>query len=229
MWWKVRSTLSRSDAKVISSASTVTVPDSIFDRSRMSLISVSRSVPAEWMFLAKSICLAVRLPPAFSASCWPRIRIELSGVRSSCDMFARNSDLYFEVSASSAAFSSSARRACSTSLFLRSTSAFCSASCLAFDASSSLVCCSSICRVCSSVGQLLRLLQQVLGPHRRLDRVEHDADRLRELLEERQVGGGERPQRRQLDDRLGLALEQHRQHDDALRAAPRRGSSGSRV
>ena len=50
MWWNVRSTLSRSDANVISSASTVTVPDSIFDRSRMSLISVSRSVPAEWMF-----------------------------------------------------------------------------------------------------------------------------------------------------------------------------------
>ena len=59
-----------------------------------------------------------------------RIRIELSGVRSSCDMLARNSDLYFEVSASSAAFSSSARRACSTSRFLRSTSAFCSASSL---------------------------------------------------------------------------------------------------
>ena len=32
----------------------------------------------------------------------------LSGVRSSCDMLARNSDLYLEVSASSAAFSSSA-------------------------------------------------------------------------------------------------------------------------
>ena len=41
-------------------------------------------------------------------------------------------------------------------------------------------------------GQLLRLLQQALGAHRRLDRVEHDADRLRELLEEREVGGGER-------------------------------------
>ena len=60
------------------------------------------------------------------------MRIELSGVRSSCDMLARNSDLYFEVSASSSAFSSSARRACSTSVFLRSTSAFCSASSLAF-------------------------------------------------------------------------------------------------
>ena len=158
----------------------------------MSLISVSRSVPAEWMLRAKSTCLVVRLPPAFSASCWPRIRIELSGVRSSCDMLARNSDLYFEVSASSAAFSSSARRACSTSLFLRSTSTFCSASCLAFDASSSLVCCSSRLPRLQLDGELLRLLQQVLGPHRRFDGVEHDADRLRELLEEGEVRRGER-------------------------------------
>ena len=55
-WWNVRSTLSRRAAKVISSASTVTVPDSIFDRSRMSLIRVSRSVPAEWMVRANSTC-----------------------------------------------------------------------------------------------------------------------------------------------------------------------------
>ena len=75
----------------------------------------------------------------------------LSGVRNSCDMLARNSDLYFEVSASSLAFSSSARRACSISWFLRSTSTFCSASCCAFCASCSLVCCNSFCCVCSSV------------------------------------------------------------------------------
>ena len=48
----------------------------------------------------------------------------LSGVRNSCDMFARNSDLYFEVSANCLAFSSRAWRACSTSRFLRSTSTF---------------------------------------------------------------------------------------------------------
>ena len=40
-----------------------------------------------------------------------RISSELSGVRSSCDMFARNSLLYFEVSASWRAFSSSCRLA----------------------------------------------------------------------------------------------------------------------
>ena len=66
-------------------------------------------------------------------------------------------------------------------------------------------------------GELLRLLQQVLGAHRRLDRVEHDADRLGQLIEEREVGVGERAQRRELDHRLRLALEQHRQHDDARR------------
>ena len=36
-------------------------------------------------------------------------------------------------------------------------------------------------------GQLLRLLEQAFGAHRRLDRVEHDADALGQLLEERQV------------------------------------------
>ena len=36
----------------------------------------------------------------------------------------------------------------------------------------------------------LRLLEQLLGAHVRLDRVQHDADRLRELLEERQLRPG---------------------------------------
>ena len=64
-------------------------------------------------------------------------------------------------------------------------------------------------------GQLLRLLEQALGAHRRLDRVEHDADALRELLEEDEVGRGEGLERGQLDDGLGVALEEQRQHDDA--------------
>ena len=91
------------------------------------------------------------MPSGLSVSCWPSTRMLLSGVRSSCDMLARNSDLYFEVRASSLAFSSRARRACSISWFLRSTSTFCSASCCAFCASCSLVCCNSFCWVCSSV------------------------------------------------------------------------------
>ena len=114
----------------------------------------------------------------------PEIRIEFSGVRSSCDMLARNSDLYFDVSASSAAFSSSARRACSTSLFLRSTSTFCSASCCAQSARLFVGLLQLGLPRLQLGRQLLRLLQQVLGPHRRFNRVEDDADRLGQLFEE---------------------------------------------
>ena len=45
-WRNGRATMSSRLAKKTSSASTETVPDSIFDRSRMSLIRFSRSVPA---------------------------------------------------------------------------------------------------------------------------------------------------------------------------------------
>ena len=50
---------------------------------------------------------------------------EFNGVRSSCDIFARNSDLYFDVSCSCSAFSSRDLLASSTSLFFPSTSSFC--------------------------------------------------------------------------------------------------------
>ena len=129
----------------------------------------------------------------------------LSGVRSSCDMLARNSDLYFDVSASCLAFSSSAWRACSTSWFLRSTSCvLLRRAGAAFSCSSSLVCCSSSCRLCSSLGERLRLLEQVLRPHVGLDRVEHDADRLGQLIEERLVRRVEALERRQLEHALDL-------------------------
>ncbi len=59
----------------------------------MSLISWSRSEPAPWIVSANSTCFGERLPSALSASNLARISSELSGVRSSCDMFARNSDL----------------------------------------------------------------------------------------------------------------------------------------
>ena len=92
-----------------------------------------------------------------------------SGVRSSCDMLARNSDLYFEVSASSVAFSSTARRACSISWFLR----------LDLDVAVGellrlllelLVGLLQLALLRLQLGrELLRLLQQTLGLHRRLD------------------------------------------------------------
>ena len=66
-------------------------------------------------------------------------------------------------------------------------------------------------------GQLLRLLQQAFGLHGGFDAVEHDADAGGQLFEERQVRGGEGAQRGQLDHRLDLILEEHRQHDDVAR------------
>ena len=65
-WRNGRATMSSRLAKNISSASTVTVPDSILERSRMSLMRLSRSVPAPWMVRANSTCLAVRLPSGLS-------------------------------------------------------------------------------------------------------------------------------------------------------------------
>jgi len=59
--------------------------------------------------------------------------------------------LYFEVKRPLGGFPSMVRRACSTSLFFRSTSTFLLGELLGFDASSWLVCWSSACRVWSSV------------------------------------------------------------------------------
>ena len=53
--------MSRRLAKKTSSASTETVPDSIFDRSRISLIRFKRSVPAPWIVRANSTCFGVKL------------------------------------------------------------------------------------------------------------------------------------------------------------------------
>jgi hypothetical protein len=143
--WKVLSTNFRTSANATGAMSTAIVPDSIFDRSRMSLIRSSRSEPELWIVWAKPTCLVVRFPSTFSVRICERMRRLLSGVRSSCDMLARNSDLYLEMSASCSALSSSATLACSTSLFFCSTSAFCPASRCAFTSSSALVDCSSSC------------------------------------------------------------------------------------
>ena len=51
----------------------------------------------------------------------------------------------------------------------------------------------------------------------RLDGVQHEADALGELVEERLVGGAERRERRQLDDGAHRSLEQDRQDDDVQR------------
>ena len=99
-WRKLRSIVSDTSRKETSPSEIVIIPASIFDRSRMSLISVSRSCPDEWIVLANSVCLSLRFPSGLSDSSLARISSEFSGVRSSCDMLAMNSLLYFDVTAS---------------------------------------------------------------------------------------------------------------------------------
>jgi hypothetical protein len=107
----------------------------------------------------------------------------LSGVRSSCDMFARNSDLYLEVSASCLAF------------LLQRLASLLHLLVLALD----LVVLVGqqpglllqllvgllelLLLALQFLGQRLGLLEQVLGPHVGLDGIDHDADRLRQLIQ----------------------------------------------
>src|SRR5580693_6092711 len=70
----------------------------------MSLISINRSLPDEWIVLANSVCFKVKLPSGFLLSWSERMSRLLSGVRSSWDMLAKNSDLYLDVRASCLVF-----------------------------------------------------------------------------------------------------------------------------
>ena len=65
--------------------------------------------------------------------------------------------------------------------------------------------------------QLLALLQQTFRLHGRFDRIQQNADRRGQLLEEGDLQSGKVAERGEFDHRLHLALEQYRQHDDALR------------
>ena len=102
------------------------------DRARLDLRQIENVVDQHQQVVARRVnrlgvvgLLAARDCRRGSSTSWSdRISKLLSGVRSSCDMFARNSVLYFDVRASCSAFSSSACRACSTSWFFRSTSTF---------------------------------------------------------------------------------------------------------
>ena len=67
------------------------------------------------------------------------------------------------------------------------------------------------------LGQALRLRQQLLRPHVRADRVEHDADRLGQLLEERLLDIREALERGELDHRQHLVLEEHGEDDQVDR------------
>ena len=67
------------------------------------------------------------------------------------------------------------------------------------------------------LGERLRLLEQIFGAHVRVDRIEHDADALGQLIEKCLVGRVEPLERRELENALHLALEDDGQDDDILR------------
>ena len=133
--------------------------------------------------------LHLRRASSFPRGC-PRARSAsisrlLSGVRSSCDMFAMNSDLYFEETASCSAFSSTRRLAASTSpgSFARPRRSARRAAGLlgqvlvgALDSSS--------WRDCSSCAWDCDCLSRFSVRRVGLDRVEHEPDALGELIEE---------------------------------------------
>ena len=157
---KIRTTPSTVRARCRRSGTMSTLPASTFDRSRMSLISASRSRPAEEIVWANLTCSAVRLPSLLSASSLARIRAEFSGVRSSWLMLARNSLLYWLARSSSSALAVSVAWAVSSE-------SFCSSSCAVCSSSSVLTCSSDACcasrracdsrsaRLCSSSSSLL--------------------------------------------------------------------------
>ena len=130
------------------------------------------------MVRANSTCRADKLPSGFSVNCWPRMRMLLSGVRNSCDILARNSDLYFDVRASSLP-SLRGRGALARFLILA----------LHFNVPlgelsgflPELLISLLQFRLLSLQfpGKLLRLLEQCLRLHRGLDTVQHDADAIR--------------------------------------------------
>ena len=199
-------------------------------------MSVSRSVPAEWMVRANSTCLRGEVAArSLSDSSLARMSSELSGVRSSCDMLARNSRLVLRrerellgLLLEHAAWPARPRGSCarpppSARQQLRaspraprwSAAALPAAPCSR--SSDDLQRLGLLLEALVGLGQLLllgaqllgerlRLLEQLLGAHVGGDGVEHDADRLGELIEERQVDVAEAVERRQLDDGLDLAL-----------------------
>src|SRR4029450_1396278 len=87
-------------------------PASIFDRSRMSLIRDKRCCPEAWMSFEYSSCFSFSSPNIRSPRTSEKPMMAFSGVRSSCDMLAKNSDLCWLATASSrfAASSSLNRR-----------------------------------------------------------------------------------------------------------------------
>ena len=171
-------------AKKISSASTVTVPDSIFDRSRMSLIRFSRSVPAPWMVRANSTCFGRQIA----------VRVVGELLAEDQDAVERRAQLVRHVGEEFRLVLRGQREL--GRLLLQRAARLLDFLVLALDLDVAL---GELLRLLLELlvgllqlallrlqlaGELLRLLEQAFGLHRRLDAVEHDADAGGELLEE---------------------------------------------
>ena len=162
--------------KKISSASTVTVPDSIFDRSRMSLIRLSRSVPAPWMVRANSTCFGGQVA----------VRVVGELLAEDQDRVERRAQLVRHVGEELGLVLRGEREL--GRLFLERAAGLLDFLVLALHLDVAL---GELLRLLLELlvgllqlallrlqfaGELLRLLQQAFGLHRRFDRVEHDAD-----------------------------------------------------
>ena len=87
----------RRSVKRTSPISTAIVPDSILDKIE-NVVDQRQQIGAGRMNRLRELDLfVVQIPSGFSESIFDRISMLFSGVRSSCDMLARNSDLYFEL------------------------------------------------------------------------------------------------------------------------------------
>ena len=195
----------------------------------MSLISVSRSLPDEWIVLANSTCFGVRLPSGFlrqlvgqdqqaverRAQLVRHVREELGLVLGRerellgllfqrlaglLDFLVLALDLLVLVGEQAG-------------LFLQ----------LLVGLLQLLL------PALQLLGERLRLLEQVFRPHVGLDRVDHDADRFGQLVEERLVRRAEALERGQLEHALAPGLRRRPAARGCCAAAPRRGPDEMRM
>ena len=145
-FWRVKGSKSKRMSSVISlivrlEYSSSILPASILERSRISSIRLSKLCPAFRITCAYSISSMSSF--GFSDINLERSRIEFNGVLSSCDMLARNSDLYLVLSSNCSAL-------CCISRFRSTITWFFSSNSLVFSSSSWLRCISSSCCTLSS-------------------------------------------------------------------------------
>ena len=197
--------------------STATVPDSIFDRSRMSLIRVSRSLPDAWMVCANCTCLPVRLPAAVLGEL---VRENQQAVERRAQLVRHvGEELGLEARGERQLlgflFQRLPRLLDLGVLALHFDVLFGQQLGLLFELLVGEL--QLLLLELELVRQRLRLLQQIFGARVGLDGVQHDADALGELIEEGVVRRVELIEGGQLEDALHLSFKQDGQDDQMLR------------